>query len=267
MSGEIDSEYVAARRVLLDALEALESHRSSLILVGAQAVYIRTGESDLAVAPFTTDADISIDRDTLADEPRIGATLIGAGFSQGDQPGRWLGAGDVVVDLLVARAQTPRGRRGARIEPHEANVARAVEGLEGALVDKEVHRIGALETKDSRVFPISVAGPAALLIAKLIKISERADATRLQDKDALDVFRLLRTFSAADIATRLEQIHLDRRAETIATRSIALVSELFGSRGALGCEMLVRATEGLMDADETTASCVALSRDLQAELK
>ena len=33
-------EYVEARRVLLDALQALGDHLSSFILVGAQAVYL-----------------------------------------------------------------------------------------------------------------------------------------------------------------------------------------------------------------------------------
>lgn len=32
--------YVAARRVLLDALEGLAGHRDAVILVGAQAVYV-----------------------------------------------------------------------------------------------------------------------------------------------------------------------------------------------------------------------------------
>jgi len=37
-------EYVAARRILLDALDALHDHIDSLILVGAQAVYLHTGD-------------------------------------------------------------------------------------------------------------------------------------------------------------------------------------------------------------------------------
>jgi len=37
---------VEARRVLLEALDALEDHRGSLVLVGAQAVYLRTDEVD-----------------------------------------------------------------------------------------------------------------------------------------------------------------------------------------------------------------------------
>jgi len=33
-------EYIQARRTLLDALDALQSHRDSLVLIGAQAVYL-----------------------------------------------------------------------------------------------------------------------------------------------------------------------------------------------------------------------------------
>ena len=35
--------YVLARCVLLDALEALGAHRHAVVLVGAQAVYLRVG--------------------------------------------------------------------------------------------------------------------------------------------------------------------------------------------------------------------------------
>jgi len=36
---------VIARRVLLDALEALGEHRDPTILVGAQAIYLHTGDA------------------------------------------------------------------------------------------------------------------------------------------------------------------------------------------------------------------------------
>lgn len=57
--------YILARRVLLDALEALKAHLESLILVGSQAIYLQVGESDLAIAPYTTDGDIAINPDYL----------------------------------------------------------------------------------------------------------------------------------------------------------------------------------------------------------
>jgi hypothetical protein len=43
---------------LLDALVALEPHIDALVLVGAQATYLHTGDADLAVAEYTTDADL-----------------------------------------------------------------------------------------------------------------------------------------------------------------------------------------------------------------
>ena len=44
---QVDELYVLARKVLLDALTALGSHRDAIVLVGAQAVYLRVGEADL----------------------------------------------------------------------------------------------------------------------------------------------------------------------------------------------------------------------------
>ncbi len=57
----MDELYVIARRVLLDALEAFGPHRDAAILVGAQAIYLHTGDAELAVAEYTTDADLALD--------------------------------------------------------------------------------------------------------------------------------------------------------------------------------------------------------------
>ena len=70
-----DPEYVAARRVLLDALEALGPHRKAVVLVGAQAIYLHVGEGDMAVAPFTTDGDLAINPSVLDDEPILAEAL------------------------------------------------------------------------------------------------------------------------------------------------------------------------------------------------
>lgn len=48
MAREYDPEYVEARRVLLDALEALGNHRKAVVLVGAQAIYQRVGAGNLS---------------------------------------------------------------------------------------------------------------------------------------------------------------------------------------------------------------------------
>lgn len=44
----LDPRYVAARRVLLDALTALAVHLRAIIVVGAQAIYLRTRSADLS---------------------------------------------------------------------------------------------------------------------------------------------------------------------------------------------------------------------------
>lgn len=75
-----DTECVAARGVLLDALDALGTHRKAVVLVGAQAIYLHVGEGDLAVAPYTTDGDLAIDPRELDDEPELARTLEAAGF-------------------------------------------------------------------------------------------------------------------------------------------------------------------------------------------
>lgn len=128
MSGGFpDPLYVVARRVLLDALAAMEAHLDALVVVGAQAVYIRTGEGDLAVAPYTTDADLAIHPARLGPEPRIEIALGKAGFDrEGAQVGIWkksvlvAGASQVVqVDFLIPETLGGPGRRSARIPPHK----------------------------------------------------------------------------------------------------------------------------------------------------
>ena len=77
---EHDELYTVARTVLLDALEALGEHREALVLVGAQAIYLRVGEDDLAVASYTTDGDLAIDPRILVEVPPMEQKLTQAGF-------------------------------------------------------------------------------------------------------------------------------------------------------------------------------------------
>jgi hypothetical protein len=88
MSGAPDRQYVVARSVLLDALDALGAQRQAVILVGAQAVYLHTGAVELAVAAFTTDADLTLDPALLQPVPEIEAAMTAAGFFRGNRVGR-----------------------------------------------------------------------------------------------------------------------------------------------------------------------------------
>ena len=60
MATELNPETILARSGLLDALQALGTHHESVVLVGAQAIYLRTGTAAVALAEFTTDADLAI---------------------------------------------------------------------------------------------------------------------------------------------------------------------------------------------------------------
>ncbi len=90
--GASDDLLVQARSVLLDALIALEAHRDSVVVIGAQAIYLHTGSAQVAVAEATKDSDLSIDLRTLGDDPLIEEAMSRAGFHHdplADQPGSW----------------------------------------------------------------------------------------------------------------------------------------------------------------------------------
>jgi Nucleotidyltransferase len=275
---EVDELYVMARSVLLDALEALGLHRDAIVLVGAQAVYLRVGEADLAVAPFTTDGDLAVDPAVLAQIPPLEEALMAAGFlpKSKDSVGVWITKratsrsvdAEVAIDLLVPASVSPgTGRRAARLPGHDSRAARIVSGLEGAIVDSDTMRLAALVQNDVRSFELRVAGPAALLVAKVHKINERHGTDRQSDKDALDVLRLLRGTETEDLAARYAKLLADKRSEEVARAARILVEAQFAKRAGIGVEMAIRSAGALADAEEIAASCIALAGDLLAALK
>ncbi len=262
MSGEHppEPEYVAARRVLLDALDALGTHRKAVVLVGAQAIYLHVGEGDLAVTPYTTDGDLAIDPRELDDEPALASMLEAAGFELTVRPGTWSMA-KVQIDLLVPAALAGAGRRGARLGTHGTEVARKASGLEAAVVDHELVRVAALDRADARAFDIRVAGVAALVVAKLHKIAERKGIPdRRQDKDALDILRILRFAETNYLADKLTSLSADALAGSVARQSRTFLEELFADRGSVGAQMAVRASVGLEDEVAIAISCEALAQ-------
>lgn len=216
MPGVLDPRYIVARTVLLDALEALGEQRDAAIVVGAQAIYLHTGTIDLAVPEFTVDADLTIDAALLHEAPEIESAMRAAHFERGNRVGAWIVSRDVAgvrmnveVDLMVPEAVSGAGRRAARLHGHAKEVARKARGLEAALIDKAMRPIGAFEAEDARAFDVAVAGPTALLIAKLHKIAERIserEQRRLDDKDALDVLRLLQATETLTLAATVRTL-------------------------------------------------------------
>lgn len=259
-----DPEYVAARRVLLDALDALRTHRKAVVLVGAQAIYLQVGEGDLAVSPYTTDGDLAIDPRELDDEPDLARVLQAAGFELTVRPGSWTMA-EVQIDLLVPASLGGPGRRGARLGVHGNDVARKTSGLEAAVIDHAPIRVASLDASDPRAFDVNVAGVAALLVAKLHKIQERQDDPgRRQNKDGLDVLRLLRFADTRYLAARLAELTRHPIAGPVTGQARGLLDALFGTRDGIGAQMAVRASVGLEDEIAIAASCEALSRRVLA---
>lgn len=159
---------VHARRALLDAIEALQEHRQALVLVGAQAVYVYTGDADVAIATRTNDADLAVVPADLHAKPRLEHAMERAGFRhepEAHQPGQWISCGGYPVELLVPETlqRGEKTRRGARIPPHSTRAARIVLGLEAAAVDNSWQEIRSLDQTDPRVISIRVASPAALV--------------------------------------------------------------------------------------------------------
>ncbi|MGC4770175.1 hypothetical protein ACLQ25_14550 [Micromonospora sp. DT44] len=249
--------YVAARRVLLDALDALAEHRKAVILAGAQAIYVRTGSAtlDVSVAPYTTDADLALDPRVLGANPALTEAMESAGFWLSSEPGIWqrsvFVAGKQVivpVDLLVPEALAGKGRRSAQLPAHGPNAARRTPGLEAAVADHSDVMIASLEPgADDRMMLVPVAGAAALFIAKAHKLYERFhDASagkpaRLKAKDASDVIRLMQAEPAEQVGRRLREIASDEMAGESVRQGVNHLRELFGRGRSRGVNLAVAA--------------------------
>jgi hypothetical protein len=270
-------EYVAARRVLLDALTALQGPHRPFILVGAQAVYVRTGELalDSSVAPYTTDADLVIDPALLGGDPQIDQAMKGAGFSLSQDPGTWemevdLGGRSMVVpvDLLVPDTLAGPGRRAARLADQRKRVARRTPGLEVALVDNDLVPIASLDETDDRELVVPVAGAAALFAAKARKVVERIDdgkPSRIKAKDASDIYRLMISQPAEDVGRRMGELRSHATAGSAVQKGVQDLVLLFGRPQSPGVRLAIEALEaGTVPAPAIQAVTVGYVEEMRA---
>jgi hypothetical protein len=279
----VDPLYREARRVLLDALDALEPHLDSVILTGAQAVYLRAGANSLPVADYTSDGDLVLDPATIEEHPPLEDLMRDAGFElevlQGaEEPGLWAIERSVAgrserieVDLIVPATVAPRPgrRRGAFGPPHGKRAARKISGLEAALADNSEMTVGSLDPDDDRRRRLRVAGVAGLVVATCHKLSDRLGESRddrLDDKDAADVFRLVSATEAAPIATTLERLRSDPIAGAVTAEGIVIFERLFGSRAGDGIAMAARALRLGVPEERIRAICLDYAEVLRGEL-
>ncbi len=262
---------IEARRALLDVLEALGDQRESVILIGAQAIYLHTSSFDSSVAEYTKDADLALKLDGLANEPSIGFLLTQAGFSltESNNPGQWLSASRTPVDIMVPKKLAGDHRRRADLPGHGDRTARSTHGIEGCLVDCELRLIETSDVSDTRSFEILVAGPASLLVAKAFKISERLSDDRLvQDKDAHDIYRLLAAVPLEVLVDGFEKLVCDPFSQDVTRNGLVYLQELFAAGAEAPGSMRAGRAEAPFGSAETVAQAVsALANDLLDELR
>lgn len=264
-----ESLTIAARRVLLDATVALTEHLQAVVLVGAQAVYLRTQEADLAVALYTADGDLGLDPTRLGADPRLEQAMSGAGFNRQpesgqSQPGSWFRVEPVgkttaaiAVDLLVPASLAAGGRRSARLPPHDNQAARRVPGLEPAIVDNSLLQVGSLEPNvDDRLVQLRVANIPALIIAKAWKLGERLDepgARRAQPKDAGDLYRLMIVSDPDEVSTTLARLLDDDVAGEATAAGLRFLQRFFSRRALAGVRLTQQALATAEDPDRIAA--------------
>jgi len=274
MSRTGDAEIlVAARRALLDAMEALDDQRAAVVLIGAQAIYLHTGGAPVALAEATKDTDLAIDPRVLHEDPLIEEAMRRAGFVPdpiGGQPGSWISPDGIPVDLMVPEMLAgPTSRRGGRIPPHSDRATRRATGLEAAVIDHAPMIVSSLDPNDGRSTEIEVAGPAALLVAKLHKIGEIQDnPRRLLDKDAHDIYRLLVATETGALATTLVELQGTDLAGNVTRQAMAHMEELFAAGpDALGATMAGRAEELVGSPATVSAAVATLAAELLAAVQ
>lgn len=269
MTGEPSPLYRATRRALLDALDALTGQHDAVILVGAQAVFLRAGDVDEAIATETKDADLAVNPELLAAAPLIEEAMRAAGFdldARHPQPGTWISSGGTPVDLLIPDAvsgRTGRGRSG-RIKPHSNMSTRRVRGIEGALVDHAPMTIAALDVDDDREHQLNVAGPMALLVAKLHKVADReAEGARQRPRDAHDVYRLLREVDLDVFVAGYARLDAADVSRPVTQEAVTALERLFSTPERPGAAQVAEAVDGLVEEPQDLAvRCAILTGQL-----
>lgn len=262
--------FVRSRAALLDALAALAEHGDAVVVVGAQAVYLRAGSANVALAEATKDSDLAFDPQRLSDDPRVEAAMDQAGFMSNptsQQPGAWINATGIPVDLMVPEALAGRGgptARAALVPPHDRRSMRRARGLEAAIVDNRYEQIASLDSSDTRVFSARVAGPAALLVAKAHKLAERLGAPhRLNDKDAHDMYRILVAIGTDELVRGFRHLLSEAMSKQVSEEALRhIADQMSAGPDALFSMMAGRAEEGVGDPTTVALSTSVLAEDL-----
>ncbi|MEX0985536.1 MAG: hypothetical protein WD096_10900 [Actinomycetota bacterium] len=117
-----------------------------------------------------------------------------------------------------------------------------------------------LEVTETRSLSVRVAGPAALVVAKLHKLHERLEAgkdDRIADKDAADVYRIMQAVPVDAFLERLRPLLADPIARAPSEDGVRFLAELFGARANRGVLMAVEALRVGVPAERVEVVCTS----------
>lgn len=138
------------------------------------------------------------------------------------------------------------------------------------MIDHDLIEIVALDDSDARRFSVRVAGPAALIVAKVYKLRDRlaaGKADRIADKDAADVYRLMLTVPMSEFLLRLEPILADETARSVCSEAVDLMVQMFGARLADGVRMAIDALRVAVPEDQVADVCNGFVRHVREGLE
>lgn len=200
-------ELLKSRAILLDVLRRLSAQADAVTVLGAHAVWEQTKHvSFLPPMDSTNDADLGISPKLLLDTPLVSVAMEEAGLELANpsRPGVWGLASEaelplrsrLTIDLIVPASVAGKGTRSADTGEHGKHIASRTEGTELSLLDRQWLELESFDGGEPRSG--WVAGHAALICAKVYKISDRLDPKELarnperyKPKDIADVFRLV----------------------------------------------------------------------------
>lgn len=147
---------------------------------------------------------------------------------------------------------------------------RRARGIEATLIDNSKMVIRALDpAADPREFEVSVAGPAALLVAKLHKIHDRLETPSRQDnKDAHDVYRLLRAVDTPVLVEAIGRLLREGASKAVTREALDQLHELFVQGASARGSLMAGAAEELVgDPTAVSESVTLLAQDLVEALE
>ncbi|HTU68830.1 MAG TPA: hypothetical protein VMF11_00800 [Candidatus Baltobacteraceae bacterium] len=257
--------YAISRATLIDALRALAPLSSDgFILVGAQAVYLRSSQVELPIPAYTLDGDVVVDPRKIRRPRVIADSLEAAGFALRGHNGLYhryraplehLRATEIDV-FVPARFDADWNLEGYNSRDVAAVMSQA--GLELALVDHSPMPLEAISEPRAPLV-VEVAGITALVVGKAWKLGERhaqgPEEFSKVAKDVLDVYRLLQGSNPSQLVIALQAIPRERRYSETAHQAVDYLRALCTQDG-LGLSLL---STILGDGNETLIVSASLS--------